>query len=444
MSAVAIPLQQRDRLMVVCDPGGMSNLLRERYPQYEIATSSSYLSGIAALAQQPARGLLVGVDPTWRKLSEAVAGLRKAAGGESRLVLCCNPSGEPAARTALAAGADDYLILPASGAELDRSLALTMPQVEIAPDAHVPTPSWEELNQLAELLAGIDQGRRPMLERLCRIIADSLRTAHVQLVVDNDVVRVGDHRIEPALAEEIVSGGQILGRILVGPRQRSPFMPAEVERLRHYSRLIAHLLGAVERQTRWQSMALIDEGSQLPNRRCLMESLDTLLQRAAHERFRVTVLIFDLDGFKHFNDTYGHAAGDQIIRETGQLFRMCCRHHDIVARYAGDEFVVVFWDAEEPRVAGSRHPTDVFVLLRRFKKALKHHRFNRLGSESVGCITISGGLATFPWDGRTASELIERADQALLQAKRDGKNRIYLVGEEGRSVDQPAAGDDAD
>ena len=78
--------------------------------------------------------------------------------------------------------------------------------------------------------------------------------------------------------------------------------------------MIAHLLDAAEQQQRWQSLAMIDEVSRLPNRRYLMHALQQLIQRAAQQRFRVTVLALDLDGFKHFNDTYGHAAGDHAIQ----------------------------------------------------------------------------------------------------------------------------------
>ena len=147
-------------------------------------------------------------------------------------------------------------------------------------------------------------------------------------------------------------------------------------------------------------------------------------------------VMIDLDGFKHFNDTYGHSAGDQIIRETGRLFRQHCRQHDIVSRYSGDEFAVVFWDAEEPRVSGSQHPTSPLTVLRRFKKSLETHAFPKLGAEARGCITVSGGLATYPWDAKDAQGLIDKADQAMLQAKRDGKNRIYLLGAEGQPMEE--------
>jgi len=411
-----------------------------------VTVSSTYLAGVAALDGEPARGLLVGVDPAVRKLPQAVAGLRKAAGASSRLVLCCMPSGEPMAREALAAGADDYLIYPPLGSELDRALAMPMvDSITADPPVSDVMPTWDELEGLASVLADLSGSRRGMLDRLCQLIAQTLRTSYVCITADEMSVTIGDPNTDPALVETIAAGGRTLGRILVGPRQRSPFSGVEVEKLRHYSRLIAHLLDAAEQQQHWLSLAMIDETTQLPNRRYLMQAMDSILARAAVERFRVTVLIFDLDGFKHFNDTYGHSAGDQIIRETGQLFRRHCRQHDVVARYAGDEFVVLFWDAEEPRVAGSKHPTDALAVLRRFKKSLEGHEFPLLGPEATGRITISGGLASFPWDAKDAQTLIDRADQALLRAKRAGKNRIYLVGAEGEVEDfdsgpEPASG----
>ena len=422
----------REQLLVVHDPGDLADYVRGRYPQFDVAVAPTYMDGVTALSRQSPRGLLVGVDPTTRKLSSAIAGLRKAAGPASRIVLCCLPSGEPVTRRVVAAGADDYLIYPPNGSELDAALAVTAPGHEprlIASEP--PIPTWEELHSLTDILAGLADGCPAMLGRVCRLLAETMRTPFVRITVDKDSVHIGDPKTEAALFETIESGGQVLGKIEIGPRHRAPFSAAEVEKLRHHGRLIAHLLKAAEQQQQWHRLAMIDEVTQLPNRRYFKQALEPLIRRAATERFAVTVVIFDLDGFKHFNDTYGHNAGDQVLRELAQLIRRHCRRHDIVARYAGDEFVVAFWDAEEPRVAGSKHPTDALAVLRRFQKTLESHEFANLGPDSKGRITISGGLATFPWNAQEAEMLIEQADQAMLRAKRDGKNRIYLVGAAG-------------
>ena len=123
-------------------------------------------------------------------------------------------------------------------------------------------------------------------------------------------------------------------------------------------------------------------------------------------------------------------AGDEIIRVTGELFQRHCREQDIVTRYGGDEYAVVFWDPEGPRLAGSSHPGCAISVLERFTEALKTQRFPRLGPSGVGRLTISGGLATYPWDASTREDLVKRADEALLAAKRAGKNRIFLIGEQ--------------
>jgi len=423
----------REQLLIVNDPGDLARFVRGRYPELEITQASTYMEGLAALARHSPRGLLVGVDPTARKLSSAIAGLRKAAGPTSRIVLCCLPSSEPVARRVVAAGADDYVIYPPSGSELDAALAIGAPGSEsglTTPEA--PVPTWEELHSLTDILAGLSDGRTAMLERLCRLLADAMRTPFVRITIDRESQYVGDPNTEPALVETIQSGDQIQGKIEIGPRHRAPYSASEVERLRHHSRLIAHLLKAAQQQQQWHQLAMIDEVTQLPNRRYFKQALDPLIRRAATERFSVTVVMFDLDGFKHFNDVYGHNSGDQVLRELAQLIRRHCRRHDIVARYAGDEFVVAFWDADEPRMAGSKHPTDALAVLRRFQKTLESQEFANLGPDSKGRITISGGLATFPWNAQDAAGLIEQADQTMLRAKRDGKNRIYLVGAEGQ------------
>jgi len=185
-------------------------------------------------------------------------------------------------------------------------------------------------------------------------------------------------------------------------------------------------------------LATTDDLTGLKNRRYIWEFARQILDHARGAKGRVTLLVFDIDNFKHYNDVYGHSAGDEILRQAGVLMRRCCRSHDVVGRIGGDEFAVIFWDdpnrtnsetERERRAATAEHPSEAILLAKRFQKEFGNADLHLLGPHGEGVLTISGGLASFPRDGATVQQLFERADLALRDAKGRGKNRIYLVGE---------------
>ena len=167
------------------------------------------------------------------------------------------------------------------------------------------------------------------------------------------------------------------------------------------------------------------------NRRFFDRHIDGALHRALEDRRSLTLLMFDIDDFKRFNDDYGHAAGDLILCETVRLLQSVIRPTDKVCRMGGDEFVVIFDDPQGRRDPASQHPGSVFEIANRFQEQIAQQRFPMLGLEAPGTLTISGGLATFPWDGRAASELLETADRRSRQSKRQGKN-VMTIGPGGR------------
>jgi diguanylate cyclase (GGDEF)-like protein len=171
-------------------------------------------------------------------------------------------------------------------------------------------------------------------------------------------------------------------------------------------------------------MALRDPLTGAWNRRYFERFLKVILERAAAERFAVTLLLFDIDDFKRYNDHYGHAAGDEILCETARLMQQMVRPHDVVARIGGDEFAVIFWESETKRKPDSHHPQDVNKATRRFRAAIAAHKFPKLADEAPGTLTISGGLASFPWDGQGVQQLLDRADAMAMESKRQGKNVI--------------------
>ncbi len=173
-------------------------------------------------------------------------------------------------------------------------------------------------------------------------------------------------------------------------------------------------------------LAYQDELSGAWNRRFLKTCFNRELNLAKESRRPLTVMIFDIDDFKHYNDTWGHDAGDEIIREVVKLLRTIIRKGDHVCRIGGDEFAVLFCDPEPPREPGSNHPTTVEILAKRFREQVSKAHFPKLGEEATGVLSISGGLATFPWDGVDVDAILHKADERLLQSKSQGKNSITI------------------
>ncbi len=103
-------------------------------------------------------------------------------------------------------------------------------------------------------------------------------------------------------------------------------------------------------------LAITDELTGLYNGRYFRHFLSRIIERGRAMRFPVTLLLFDIDDFKKYNDKFGHGVGDEILSQTATLMRRCCRDHDLVARIGGDEFAVVFWEKEGPRSHAIRKP----------------------------------------------------------------------------------------
>jgi len=183
-----------------------------------------------------------------------------------------------------------------------------------------------------------------------------------------------------------------------------------------------------------EKLATEDELTGLKNRRYLWEFSRQVINLAKKEGGQVTLLVFDIDNFKQYNDMYSHTVGDKILKQAAVLINRSCRKHDIVSRIGGDEFAVVFWDLpvdhskpETERRTVGNHPQEVLFIAKRFIRELEQAELPFLGSRGKGTLTISGGLATFPRDGNSVEELFALADEALFDAKRSGKNKIYLV-----------------
>ena len=172
-----------------------------------------------------------------------------------------------------------------------------------------------------------------------------------------------------------------------------------------------------ERTAELHALAMSDTLTGLPNRRALMHMLPQALKRAVRLRRSCAVLFLDLDGFKGINDNYGHEEGDELLLQVGARIVAAVRKTDMVARLAGDEFVVILEMLPTP---GDAEATA--------QKILPQLRLPFALSNNVVSVGASIGVAVFmPEDPLDMAALLARADQAMYQAKAEGKNRISLA-----------------
>lgn len=172
-------------------------------------------------------------------------------------------------------------------------------------------------------------------------------------------------------------------------------------------------------------MAHFDALTDLPNRQLFSMLFQQALAHAQRHARLLAVLYLDLDGFKHINDTYGHAVGDQLLQAVAQRLKLCCqRNEDSIARYGGDEFIILLSDPDttQEAVRIARKLIDAFAL----PLVLGEHAL---------VISASIGISLYPHDGATVDELIRNADTAMYCAKQQGRNRFQLFSP---SLDEPS------
>lgn len=168
-------------------------------------------------------------------------------------------------------------------------------------------------------------------------------------------------------------------------------------------------------EERMQHVAHHDALTGLPNRMLLDDRLQQILASAKREQSRFAVIFLDLDEFKPVNDTYGHSAGDVLLREAARRMLECTRASDTVARVGGDEFVTV--------LARIQHDGDAIVVAEKMRRSLSQP-FAIDGLEIR--ISSSIGIAIYPDHGLTEEALAEHADMAMYQAKKNGRNQVRL------------------
>ncbi len=198
--------------------------------------------------------------------------------------------------------------------------------------------------------------------------------------------------------------------------------PFPLEEERKYMSMLADLLS-----TAMQNVTLIDSSvsrswsdhlTGVSNRLHFLQRFESEVRRSENYRQELALFMFDIDDFKKINDTYGHASGDVVIKKLVEIVRSNTRSSDLIGRFGGDEFMVLMM---------SSNAEQAHLYAEKLREKIAATDIRIPGHDAPIRLTISGGLAMWPADGQSTSELMQCADVALYEAKRRGRNNTVLI-----------------
>jgi diguanylate cyclase (GGDEF)-like protein len=219
------------------------------------------------------------------------------------------------------------------------------------------------------------------------------------------------------LCAPLISRGRTIGVVEIINRTGGRFTQGDLEILLTLVEPCAIAIENAMLFQRAEQLTITDDLTKLFNSRYLNLYIGREIKRCKRHGIPLSVIFLDLDGFKGINDQYGHLAGSRTLTEVGTILAVAVRESDILARYGGDEFVVVL--PETP-------PSGALVIAERIRKAIESHRF--LSEQGLAArISASFGIASYPDHALTPEGLIQKADQAMYRVKERDKNGIEVA-----------------
>jgi diguanylate cyclase (GGDEF)-like protein/PAS domain S-box-containing protein len=249
----------------------------------------------------------------------------------------------------------------------------------------------------------------------------ALRTGHPHLVIAGDNTARCAHAAgvkHSFLCVPILAQGEAFGILHFQATDAAPTLAdSELSLKTTFAGQVGLSVANIRLREALHTQSIRDALTGLYNRRYLSEMLERETRRAARADHGLGILMLDLDHFKKFNDTYGHDAGDTVLRETAAFLTKSVRAEDFVCRYGGEEFVVVLPMADlKASRARAEH------IRTKLRELTVLHQ-----GQSVGILTVSVGVAELPVHGTSPKELLEAADAALYRAKREGRDRVIMA-----------------
>jgi diguanylate cyclase (GGDEF)-like protein len=231
----------------------------------------------------------------------------------------------------------------------------------------------------------------------------------------------------------LVRHGRLIGSLNVGSYGADRFVKGvRTDFLEHLAAVAAICIENAVNLERLKRQGLTDTLTAVNNRRFFDQRLKEELERAAREGVRLTCLLLDVDHFKKVNDSYGHPAGDQVLREVAALIRAQLRGSDVLSRYGGEEFAALL------SRSGAAEAAEV---AERIRHSAAEHVFQAADGQPFR-VTLSIGVAAYDpsrsaGDKPSGTVLVGCADRALYQAKAGGRDRVVIAGEIGDGEEEP-------
>ncbi len=310
--------------------------------------------------------------------------------------------------------------------EAYRVISYFMPQIvpAVAGAVSVANPAHNAFENVASW------GNLPGMERMFRLEdCWALRRGHIHYVEDHESVlrcrHLGAARPIQYVCAPLTAHGEVLGVLHLQPDQASRdqdaargLLPGPTQRLAvSIADRISLALASLRLHEALRQQTIRDPLTSLFNRRYMQESLERELRRAIRSKRPLGIVMLDIDHFKNFNDSFGHHAGDLMLREFSKLLSIHVRGEDIICRYGGEEFVLILPEAS---VEATR------LRAEQLRKATALLRLESHG-ESLEGVTISIGVAGYPDHGDSVEALMRAVDQALYRAKAEGRDRVEVA-----------------
>ena len=225
----------------------------------------------------------------------------------------------------------------------------------------------------------------------------------------------------------LIEKNNLEGLLILLSSMGKSFMPADINLFTAISRIITRSLENTRKHYRMRRMATVDGLTNVYNRRFFSEQMTREFNRARRYNSDLSLIMIDIDHFKHYNDTNGHLLGDNVLTDLAGILKSSVRDADLVARYGGEEFAVIL---PETDIARGR------VVAEKIRLAIESHKFKNEKKQPDGKVTISLGVATETADMDESTDLINCSDIALYRAKKAGRNRCVAYDDEEEFPDQ--------